>query len=87
MMPGRFAARKDRVSDPTFYRQGGYGVFDLLAHWNFAPGAKLNAGIFNLGDRKYSLAGDVPVVDGGSTALDRYTAPGRNLALSVAFEW
>ena len=43
--------------------------------------------MFNLGDRKYSLAGDVPVVDGGSAVLDRYTAPGRNLALSVAFEW
>lgn len=86
-LAGRFAARKDRVSDPTLYRQAGYGVFDLLAHWRFAPGARVDAGVFNLGDRKYSLAGDVPVVDGGSVALDRYTAPGRNLALSVAFEW
>lgn len=86
-LAGRFAARKDRVSDSTLYRQAGYGVLDLLAHWNFAPGAKLDAGVFNLGDRRYSLAGDVPVVDGGSIALDRYSAPGRNLSLNVAFEW
>jgi hemoglobin/transferrin/lactoferrin receptor protein len=87
-LAGRFAGRKDRVSDPAIYRQAGYGVFDLLAHWNFAPGAKLDAGVFNLGDRKYSLAGDVPLATtGGSGVLDRYTAPGRTLALSVAFEW
>lgn len=87
-LAGRFAGRKDRVSDPTLYRQAGYGVFDLLAHWNFAPGAKLDAGVFNLGDRKYSLAGDVPLATAGSSGvLDRYTAPGRNLSLSVAFSW
>ncbi len=87
-LAGRFAGRKDRVSDPAIYQQPGYGVLDLLAHWNFAPGARINAGVFNLGDRKYWPAGSVPLAtpDGGGN-LDRYTAPGRNLALSLAFEW
>src|SRR5690606_27563225 len=56
-LAGRFAARKSRVSDPSLYRQAGYGVFDLLTHWEIAPGARLSAGVFNLADRKYALAG------------------------------
>ena len=86
-LAGRFVARKDRVSDPGLYQQAGYGVLDLYAHWNFAPGATFNLGVFNLADRKYSQAGDVPVVDGRSTLLDRYTSPGRNFAASLSVSW
>ncbi|MBC7990393.1 MAG: TonB-dependent hemoglobin/transferrin/lactoferrin family receptor [Luteimonas sp.] len=86
-LAGRFAGRKQRVSDPTLYRQAGYGVIDLLAHWRFAPGAKFNVGVFNLADRKYSEAGDIALVSATSATLDRYTAPGRNLSLSLAVEW
>jgi hemoglobin/transferrin/lactoferrin receptor protein len=86
-LAGRFVDRKDRVSDPSYFQQGGYGVLDLYAHWNFAPGATFNAGIFNLADRKYSDAGDVPVVSGQSLTLDRYTSPGRNFAVSLSVNW
>jgi hemoglobin/transferrin/lactoferrin receptor protein len=86
-LAGRFVQRKDRVSDPSYYQQGGYGVLDLYAHWEFAPGARFNLGIFNLADRKYSEAGDVPVVNGSSTTLDRYTSPGRNLSASLSVNW
>jgi hemoglobin/transferrin/lactoferrin receptor protein len=86
-LAGRFVDRKDRVSDPSYYQQGGYGVLDLYAHWNFAPGAKFNVGVFNLADRKYSDAGDVPLVADTSTTLDRYTAPGRTLSASLSVNW
>ena len=86
-LAGRFAGRKQRVSDPTLYRQAGYGVLDLLAHWNFAPGAKFNVGVFNLGDREYIEAGDLPLGAVAGTTLDRYTSPGRNLSMSLAVEW
>ncbi len=86
-LAGRFVDRKDRVSDPSYFQQSGYGVLDLYAHWNFAPGATFNAGIFNLADRKYSDAGDVPVVSGQSLTLDRYTSPGRNFAVSLSVSW
>ena len=86
-LAGRFVQRKDRVSDPSYYQQGGYGVLDLYAHWEFAPGARFNVGIFNLADRKYSEAGDVPVVGGASATLDRYTSPGRNLSASLSVNW
>ncbi|MGY0620335.1 TonB-dependent hemoglobin/transferrin/lactoferrin family receptor [Lysobacter sp. A378] len=86
-LAGRFVGRKDHLSDPALYGQGGYGVFDLLAHWRFAPGAKVNVGVFNLTDRKYWQSGDVPAVAATSRTLDRYTSPGRNLSVSVAFQW
>lgn len=86
-LAGRFVQRKDRVSDPSYYQQGGYGVLDLYAHWEFTPGARFNVGIFNLADRKYSEAGDVPVVGDTSTTLDRYTSPGRNLSASLSVNW
>jgi len=87
-LAGRFAGKKRRASDPTLYRQAGYGVLDLYAHWNFAPGANVYAGVFNLGDRKYTESGDVALGTGQASAvLDRYTAPGRNLSMSLALEW
>lgn len=86
-LAGRFVDRKRRVSDPDYYRQPGYGVLDLYAHWNFAPGAKFNIGVFNLADRRYIEAGDMALVATGSTTLDRYTAPGRTLSASVAVSW
>ncbi|MCW4454150.1 TonB-dependent hemoglobin/transferrin/lactoferrin family receptor [Flavobacterium sp. MXW15] len=87
-LAGSFARRKDRLASTTAYRPAGYGVLDLMAHWAFTPGAKLNVGVFNLGDRKYtdwsaitsSLAGNSPVVD-------RFTNPGRNVSVSLALEW
>ncbi len=85
---GRFAGRRDEVPQPNQFKTPGYGVFDLLAHWNFAPGAEFNAGVFNLGDRKYWDAGDVPTgVLATSTVLDRYTSPGRNVGVSLAVSW
>ena len=66
----------------------GYGVTDLMAHWNFAPGATFNVGVFNLADKRYIDWSNV-----GSTllptsrVLDRYTSPGRTFSASLAVSW
>jgi hemoglobin/transferrin/lactoferrin receptor protein len=87
-LAGSFADRKDRVSDPTYYRPSGYGVLDLMAHWKFAPGARIDLGVFNLGDRKYTDWADVPPgVAAASATLDRYTRPGRTVSASRAVSW
>ena len=68
----------------------GYGVIDLLAHWNFAPGAKLNVGVFNLGDRKYWEGGDLPdgiAVATSTSVLDRYTARAATCPSASAVNW
>lgn len=87
-LAGSFAAGKDRVSDPAWLTTSGYGVLDLLAHWEFAPGARINLGVFNLGDRKYSDWADVPVGVAVSPLIaDRYTRPGRAVSASLAVSW
>jgi hemoglobin/transferrin/lactoferrin receptor protein len=86
-LAGGFARGKTRVADANRYRPPGYGVLDLLAHWRFAPGARMNVGVFNLADRRYADWSDVPGVAAGSPTRDRYTRPGRTLRLALAFEW
>ncbi len=87
-LAGTFAERKDRVSSDTLYRPEGYAVFDLLAHWRFpGTGVRLNVGVFNLGDKKYTDWADVPGVVSSSRTLDRYTRPGRSFAASISVDW
>ncbi|MFD1298436.1 TonB-dependent hemoglobin/transferrin/lactoferrin family receptor [Lysobacter gummosus] len=87
-LAGRFARHKTDLPASNRFAAPGYGVLDLLAHWQFAPGAKFNVGVFNLGDEKYWDGGDVPgTLTASSAVLDRYTAPGRNVGASVAVSW
>lgn len=87
-LAGRFAARKRDLPQDTQFATPGHGVLDLLAHWNFAPGTTVNAGVFNLADRTYWASGDLPVgVLASSDTLDRYTAPGRNVGVSLSVNW
>lgn len=88
---GNFARRKDRLADlspgqPAFATPG-YGMVDVLAHWEFAPGATVNLGVFNVTDKKAWDWADVPGIAANSTVLDRYTRPGRHVGLSLAVKW
>lgn len=84
---GRFAQRKRRLPDATRFAPPAHGVLDLLAHWDFAPGATINLGVFNLADHKYWDWADVNGVAADSPVLDRYTRPGRNVGVSFAVAW
>lgn len=87
-LAGRFAGRDDELPVAGRFETPGYGVFDLLGHWAFAPGAEFNAGVFNLADRKYWEAGTIASQQlATSTVLDRYTSPGRNVGVSLSVSW
>ncbi|MDR7191636.1 hemoglobin/transferrin/lactoferrin receptor protein [Luteimonas terrae] len=90
-LAGRFVGRRDRLPTPpagsTYFESPGHALLDLYAHWTFAPGTRLNAGVFNLADRKVWQAGLVPVIAANSATLDRYTAPGRNVAVSLSVDF
>jgi len=86
-LAGRFAQGKRRLPDHTRFAPPGHGLLDLLAHWAIAPGASLDLGVFNLADRKYWDWADVPGVAANSPVLDRYTRPGRSVALSMTVSW
>lgn len=61
----------------------GYGVFDLLYELEFAERARLNLGVFNLGNRRYWDWAAVPQVAASSNVIDRYTAPGRHVSAQI----
>lgn len=82
------AARRDKVDNG--FKAPGYGIVDMTAWW--APerignvevaGLKVQAGVFNLFDRKYWDAVDVP--DGTTNAArDYYSEPGRTFKISIS---
>lgn len=67
----------------------GYGLLDLLAWWRPSATVTVNAGLFNLGDRGYLEWGDarIAALAPDSPARDRFTAPGRNAAVTVRLAW
>lgn len=85
-LAGRFAQRKRHVA-AGMYRPAGYGVLDLLAHWQVTPDARVNVGLFNLGDKTWTDWADVNGVAASMPALARYTRPGRSLSASLSLEW
>lgn len=91
--------RKDRVDDSAFkapdggssqFKSPGYGVLDLTSYYRITQDLTLNAGLYNLTDKKYWRWDDVRGYDGtgefAATApanLDRLTQPGRNFGVNL----
>ncbi|MBF8747446.1 TonB-dependent receptor [Pseudomonas monteilii] len=94
--------RKTRVDDTTFYapdgtsskfRTPGYGVLDLTGFYKVTDDMTVNAGLYNLTDKKYWQWDSVRSYDGQGEAgvtqpanLDRLTMPGRNFAVNVVWD-
>lgn len=99
--------RKNRVDDTTFFspdgsssrfRTPGYGVLDLSGFYKITDDLTVNAGLYNLTDKKYWQWDDVRSYatvgqNGQSEAavtqpanLDRLTAPGRNFAINLIWD-
>lgn len=94
--------RKTRVDDTTFYapdgassqfRTPGYGVLDLSGFYKVTDDVTVNAGLYNLTDKKYWQWDDVRGYDCQGEAavtqpanLDRLTMPGRNFAINVVWD-
>ena len=93
------ALKRDKVeypdSTPTAanadFQAPGYGVVDLMGYWRPASvkGLQVQAGVFNLFDKKYWEAINVPTA--GSIALPRtvdwYTEPGRSVRVSLTYQY
>lgn len=94
--------RKDRVDDTNFkspdgrtsqFKSPGYGIFDLSGYYKVTDDVTLNAGLYNLTDKKYWRWDDVRGYDStgeaGATSpanLDRLTEPGRNFAVNLVWD-
>ncbi len=80
-------ARKDRVSDPAFFKTPAYTTLDLLGFYTITQRLTLNAGLFNLLDEKYWLWDVARGRAASDPTLDRYTQPGVNVSLSASYRF
>jgi hemoglobin/transferrin/lactoferrin receptor protein len=78
------------------YLSDAYTVFDLLAEINVTKDVRLTAGVYNVADEKYYLWPRVRFVNEGTTTLygyasgdgiGRYSEPGRNYRVSLAWQF
>ena len=82
------AWRKTRIdtSGGTLYPAPAYTTLDLTAYAKWKR-VTVDAGAFNLGDRKYWLWSDLRGILNPGPSVDRYTQPGRNFAVRVKVEF
>lgn len=82
---GRFAAGKDDIdmSRGALFATPGYGVFDLF--WHYAPNdlLRIDAGINNLGDRRYWQWNSVRGFAPDAREVDLATQSGRSFMVSL----
>ncbi|MVV49462.1 TonB-dependent receptor [Pseudomonas sp. PB120] len=94
--------KKDRVDNSSFkspdgvssqFKSPGFGILDLTGFYKVTDDVTVNAGVYNLTDKKYWLWDDVRGYDGVGEAsvlspanLDRLTQPGRNFAVNLVWD-
>ncbi|GIZ12243.1 TonB-dependent hemoglobin/transferrin/lactoferrin family receptor [Pseudomonas sp. NCCP-436] len=86
------ARRRDKVENDDDFKAPGYGVIDLTGYWQPAAleGVRLQAGLFNLFDKKYWNAINVPGSSNGRTTpqpVDYYSEPGRSFRVSASWQF
>lgn len=79
--------RIDQQDDTTLFSTPGYTVTDLTFYYHLSDKISLNAGIFNLGDKKYWRWEDVRGLEDNAPGLERFTQPGRNYGLNISWEF
>lgn len=75
------------LSTPEQYATPSYGTLDLGLYWKPVPNFTLNANVNNAFDAKYWRWSDVSGLVANSTIKDAYTAPGRNIQLSIRYDF
>ncbi|MGE8361128.1 TonB-dependent hemoglobin/transferrin/lactoferrin family receptor [Pseudomonas sp.] len=85
------ARARTKVENDGDFEAPGYGVVDLTGYWQPAAldGVKLQAGLFNLFDKKYWNALNVPSTGGRTTPqpVDYYSEPGRSFRVSASWQF
>lgn len=76
----------DTNDDGDQFATPGYGLVDLTAYYKPHKDVTINAGIFNITDKKYWHWDDVRGLSENYDGLNRYTQPGRNYSVSVKWE-
>jgi hemoglobin/transferrin/lactoferrin receptor protein len=83
----RAAAGKTRVSDPTLMTTGAYAVFDLLGSYEVSKNFIVNAGVFNIADKRYFSAQDVTGLQKTNANVELFRSTGRTFAMNATVRW
>lgn len=83
-------ARRSRVANEAKdFQAPGYGITDFAVWWtpSAAKGLKLQAGVYNLFDKKYWDALHVPNSGRNLAPIDYYSEPGRSFRLALTYSY
>ncbi|MBU1377721.1 MAG: TonB-dependent hemoglobin/transferrin/lactoferrin family receptor [Alphaproteobacteria bacterium] len=72
---------------PSCFRPTGSTVLDLTAFWRVADGLTARGGVFNITDETYAYWNDVRGISSTAVSRDAYTQPGRNVSLSLTYDF
>ncbi|MBX3482663.1 TonB-dependent hemoglobin/transferrin/lactoferrin family receptor [Phenylobacterium sp.] len=72
---------------PSCYRPGAFTVFDVTAFWKVTDDVTVRGGLFNLTDEKYAYWSDVRGLSSTAVSRDAYTQPGRNVSVSLTYDF
>lgn len=80
------AKKSSDLADPSTFNPSSYTTFDFTARAALNRGLTLQVGVFNLGDETFYVWPDVLGRPNGDPAIERYSAPGRNLSISLSYK-
>lgn len=81
------ASRVAVACAPSCFRPSASTVLDLTAFWRVADGLTARAGVFNVTDETYAYWSDVRGLSSTAVSRDAYTQPGRNVSLSLTYDF
>jgi hemoglobin/transferrin/lactoferrin receptor protein len=81
------ATKRDKVEEDSQFKAPGYAIVDLTGWWEpeRLNGVRIQAGVFNLFDRKYYDALNIP--DSPTQPLRYYTEPGRSVRVNLTYKF
>lgn len=74
-------------STANLFRSPGYALLDLLAWWRPSDSVRINAGVFNLANRKHWDWASTRKLLANAPDREFFTGPRRNASITVYVEW
>jgi hemoglobin/transferrin/lactoferrin receptor protein len=81
--------KKDDIAKKGGVTANGYGVIDLMGHYNFSEKVKLRIGVFNLFDKQYALWANIHGLDSNSdmSSIAKKQEPGREFRIAMSWQF
>src|SRR5699024_8469973 len=78
--------RIDKSQTANQFATAGYGTLDFNSWWQVDEHFSINAGLYNLADKRYWNWADVQGLSSNEPGLTRASQPGRHAAVNLVWE-